>query len=228
MHTEVLSLAALGQIKAVQSLLDEALALAPQPLWTYGSVAANAALELRAHGHSEAARDLIQRAIEWYSNRLSEEPGQSDLRYGLARCSYWAERWGEARELFAGLLAEVPDSGAPWRGIGTASDFDYLGFLGVVAAREGHRNEALRISQRLEAIERPYLFGHPTLWRAKIAALLGERERAVGLLQAAISQGLMPVDLAQGLGYAMLLHRDIDFESMRDYPPFRELLRPKG
>ena len=58
--------------------------------------------------------------------------------------------------------------------------------------------------------------------------LLEERGQAITLLRVAISQGLMPLDLAQGLGYAMLLHRDIDFESMRDYPPFQELLRPKG
>jgi serine/threonine-protein kinase len=228
MHYEVLALAALGRLNAVQSLLDQALSLPPQPLWTYGSLAANAGLEFRAHGYPEAARDLNQRAIEWYKKRLSENPGQADRRYELARCLYWAERWSGARSLFAGLLTEVPDSGAPWRGIGTASDFDYLGFLGAVAAREGHRDEARRISQRLGAIARPYLFGHPTLWRAKIAALLGDREEAVGLLREAIGQGLLPLDLAQGLGYTMWLHRDIDFESLRDYMPFQELLRPKA
>ncbi len=228
MHYEVLALAALGQLNAVRSLLDQALSLPPQPLWTYGSLAANAGLEFRAHGYPEAARDLSQRAIEWYKNRLSEDPGQADRRYDLARCLYWAERRSDARELFAGLLTEVPDSGAPWRGIGTASDFDYLGFLGAVAAREGHRDEARRISQRLGAIARPYLFGHSTLWRAKIAALLGDREGAVVFLREAISQGLMPLDLAQGLGYTMWLHRDIDFESLRDYLPFQELLQPKA
>jgi hypothetical protein len=97
---------------------------------------------------------------------------------------------------------------------------DYLGFLGVIPAREVHREDALHFSQRLEAIKRPYLFGYPTLWRAKIAVCLRERERAVELLREAISQGLMPLDPAQGLGYAMLLHREIDFESMHDYPPF--------
>jgi hypothetical protein len=57
---------------------------------------------------------------------------------------------------------------------------------------------------------------------------MGDRERTVSLLRQAISQGVLPGDLAQGLGYPMLLHRDIDLESMRDYPPFQELLRPKG
>jgi hypothetical protein len=52
------------------------------------------------------------------------------------------------------------------------------------------------------------------------------REQAVGLLRDAISQGLMPLDVAHGLGYTMWLHRDIDFESLRDYPPFQNLMRP--
>jgi serine/threonine-protein kinase len=228
MHYEVLALAALGQLDAVQSVLDQALSLSPQPIWTYGSMAANAGLEFRAHGNPQAARDLMIRAVEWYRNRLSEDPGQADRRYELARCLYWAERWSDARELFRGLLAEVADTGAPWRGIGTASDFDYLGFLGTVAAREGNRAEAGRISEELGAVARPYLFGQTTLWRARIAALLGDRKGAVGLLQEAISQGLIPLDLVQGLGYSMLLHREIDFESLRDYLPFQDLLRAKG
>jgi tetratricopeptide (TPR) repeat protein/predicted Ser/Thr protein kinase len=228
MYNEVLALAGLGEIEAVQSLLHDALALAPQPVWTYGSLAANAALELRVHGHPESARTVLQGAMEWYRERLTEHPGQGQLRFELARCLYWSGRWDEARVLFDTLLSEVPESGAPWHGLGTASDFDYLGFLGVIAARQGHSADALRLSERLAAITRPHLFGYPTLWRARIAALMGDPERAVGLLRQAISQGVLPGDLAQGLGYPMLLHRDIDLESMRDYPPFQELLRPKG
>jgi len=227
MHFEILARAALGQVGAVHSLLDEAQQLAPQPIWTYGSLAATAALELRAHGRSGSALRVLQRAIDWYSDRLAEDPLQTDHRYGLARCLYWAERWSEARELLGRLVAETPDEGSPWHGIGTASDFDYLGLLGAVAARQGDRDEALRIAKRLEAIERPnLLFGHPTLWRGKIAALLEDHERAVALLRDAISQGLMPLDLAYGLGYTTWLHRDTDFEKLRDYPPFQNLMRP--
>ncbi|MGH9199538.1 MAG: tetratricopeptide repeat protein, partial [Acidimicrobiia bacterium] len=131
MHFEILARAALGQVEAVHSLLDEALQLAPQPIWTYGSLAAGAALELRAHGRPDSALRVMQRAIDWYGARLAEDPGHMDNRYGLARCLYWAERWSEARDLVARLVAEIPEEGAPWRGIGTASDFDYLGLLGA-------------------------------------------------------------------------------------------------
>ena len=227
MYFEVLARAALGQVAAVHSLLDEALELPPQPIWTYGAAAAGAALELRAHGGPDSAHRVMKRAIDWYRARLGEAPERVDTRFKLARCLYWADRWSEARDLLSRLVAEIPEEGTPWRGIGTVADFDYLGLLGTVAARQGDRDEALRLSRRLGEIDNPnLLFGQPTLWRAKIAALLGDGERAVSLLRAAISQGLMPLDLARGLGYAMWLHSDIDFESLRNYPQFQSLMRP--
>jgi hypothetical protein len=40
----------------------------------------------------------------------------------------------------------------------------------------------------------------------------------------AITQGLLPLDVAQGFGYAMLLHCDTDFGELRDYPPFKAIV----
>jgi tetratricopeptide (TPR) repeat protein len=226
LHFELLARAGLGQVKEVHSLLDQASQMVPEPIWTFGPMAASAALELRAHGRPDSARRVMRRAIDWFRARLAESTEQADITYGLARCLYWADDWSEARELLTGLVARLPPEGASWHGIGTASDFDYLGLLGTVAARQGDRKEALRITERLGSIQRPnLLFGQPTLWRAKIAALLGDRESAVGLLRDAISQGLMPLDLTQGLGYPMLLHRDMDFESLREYQPYLDLIQ---
>jgi hypothetical protein len=95
---------------------------------------------------------------------------------------------------------------------------DYLGYLGAIAARQGNREPALRVDQTLAGLKRPYLFGRHTVWRARIQALLGERDVAVGLLRDVI---------AQGYPHAHELHSDLAFESLRDYPPFRELVRPK-
>jgi serine/threonine-protein kinase len=223
---ELLARAGLGQVKEVHSLLDQASQLVPQPIWTFGPMASVAALELRAHGRPDSAQRVMQRAIDWYRARRAENPEQTDITYGLARCLYWADEWSEARELLAGLIARLPPAGASWHGVGTASDFDYFGLLGTVAARQGDRAEALRMAERLSTMQRPNLFfGQPTLWRAKIAVLLGDRDGAVGLLREAISQGLMPLDLTQGLGYPMLLHRDTDFESLREYQPFLDIFR---
>jgi tetratricopeptide (TPR) repeat protein len=195
-------------------LLDEASYLAPQPgWWTHGSLAAVAGLELGTHGYPEAAEEVLQRSIDWYRTTTSV-PNVSRLqRYGLARSLYWAGHWQEARLLFAQLLAEAP------------SDLDYLGYWGVATAREGNRAEALRISGQIAAFVRPYpLFGQPTLWRARIAAVIGERDEAVSLVREAITQGLLPLDVAQGFGYAMLLHCDTDFTELRDYPPFKAIV----
>lgn len=211
---ELLPLAALGQAEAVGVLLDKSLILPPQAgWWSYGSMAAVTALEFRAHGHSNAAGDVFRRSIAWYRKRAGAPDAYPFDRYRLARTLYWAGQWQEARDHVTRLLAESPH------------DLDYLGLAGVTAAREGDRHEALRVSTQLAAVARPYpLLGHPTLWRARIAALVGDPDQAVTLLRQAISEGLLPLDVAQGLGYAMWLHRDIDFEALRDYPPFEAIL----
>jgi hypothetical protein len=48
--------------------------------------------------------------------------------------------------------------------------------------------------------------------------LRNDRERAVALLRQAFDQGLRG---------RMFLHLDPDFEPLRDYPPYRELIRPR-
>ena len=95
----------------------------------------------------------------------------------------------------------------------------WLGRVGVLAARLGDNDQALLIDEQLAAINKPYLYGSPTLYRARIAAVLGERQRAVSLLSNAFTEGL---------SYGIWLHLDIDFETLHDYPAFQELLRPKG
>ena len=66
-----------------------------------------------------------------------------------------------------------------------------LGRLGTLAARRGDLDEALRYSGLLENLDMPYLFGRHTLWRARIAALLGEKEHAMRLLKQALEQGVV-------------------------------------
>jgi serine/threonine protein kinase/tetratricopeptide (TPR) repeat protein len=227
LHYAVLARASLGQVQRVHLLLDEASRLTPQPIWAFGPIAATAALELRAHGYPDSARRVMGRAVDWYRGQFAEDSLQSDNGYGLARCLYWAEEWVEARKLLAALVARIPAQGLPWHGVGTAADYDYYGLLGTLAARQGDRKDAELMLKRLETMKGSNLFrSQPTLWQARIHALLGNREAAVSLLRDAISHGLMPLDMTQGLGYAMWLHRDVDFESLLKYEPYLELLRP--
>jgi hypothetical protein len=54
--------------------------------------------------------------------------------------------------------------------------------------------------------------------RARMAALRGDRDGAVALVRRAFDLGLRG---------RMFLHLDPDFEPLLEYPPYRELVRPR-
>jgi len=209
--TEVRALAALGRLDELRQRLDEALQLPSQDSWTPGSVALLAAAELRAHGYPEAARDATTRAITWYERRRAEVGREDDGGLGLASAYFEAGRLEDARRLLQGFVASPNSSGAMGR-------FAALGTLGAIAAREGKRAEALRFDGLLKTSPERYMLGGNTYQRARIHALLGDRETAVDLLQSATLQG---IDFTS-------LHADLAFDSLRDNPPFQDLIRPKG
>jgi serine/threonine-protein kinase len=210
---EVRALAALGRVDDVRERLTESLNLPPQPGWTPADVALLASRELRAHGHADAAREELARAIVWYESRPAAEQLSDPVRRRLGASYYEAGRLDDARKVFLGLAALRADP----------ADLDRLtemvGYLGAIAARQGNRREALRIDGTLKAMAQPYLFGRHTLWRARIHALLGDRDQAVDLLRTTFWQAI-PQESTP--------HTDLAFETLRDYPPFAELVKPKG
>jgi hypothetical protein len=120
---------------------------------------------------------------------------------------YNARRWDDAESAFNALAEESPEVA------------DFRSYLGVLAARRGDREEAQRVALWLENIDRPYLSGEHTLGRARIAAVLGERDHAVALLRQAF---------AQGLSWFQMEGFQFDFDALRDQPEYQELVRPKG
>jgi len=211
--TEVRALAALGRTDELRQRLDEAQQLSSEDNWTPGSVARMAAAELRAHGYPDAARDALARAIAWHERRRAEVGLEDDGGLGLALTYFEAGRLEEARRLLEGMVAplRVP-------GTSTMGRYAVLGTLGAIAAREGKRAEALRFDDQLKAVSLRYMQGGGTYQRARIHALLGDRETAVDLLQTAMLQG---IDFAY-------VHADVALDSLRSYPPFVEFMRPKG
>ena len=204
---ELRALAALGRIDEVRSLLDVLLGLPPSASWGHAYEAAVAGLEFRAHGHEEVAHEFFQLAMDRLRTHSPDDGQRINHQYNIGQLLYLLERWGEARAVFLSLATQSPD------------DEDYVGYLGVVRARMGNDDEAWRISEELAAMDRPYLRGSNTSWRARIAAVLGDREGAVELLHQSFNEGYT---------YDIDLHRDIDLESLHDYAPFQEFLRPKG
>jgi tetratricopeptide (TPR) repeat protein len=213
---EVLALAALGRVADVHRRIEERLANPSSEPPHAGALMVAAARELRAHGHPDAALVLLERCLEWYSSR---QPGDriEDPRRGIALVLYELGRWGDARQAFDALATEDPDNVV------------LQGYLGVIAARLGNRAEADRIDAWLGGLDRPYLLGANTVWRARIAAVLGDSDRAVDLLRAAFAQGVRHGTAGTPVGSAVVTspgHADIDLLPLRDYPPFRRLMRP--
>jgi class 3 adenylate cyclase/tetratricopeptide (TPR) repeat protein len=199
--SEIRALSAMGRTEEIKMVIDRCQSLSSQT-GTVGDVITTAALELRAHGYVSEGQEYAIRAVEWYRNRPSGE----ETRHALADALYISGEWQQAQPLFEQLATEKPQ------------EIDNFGFLGTLAARRGDREKAMFVSDSLKRIDRPYLFGQHTYWRARIASLLGERKEAVELLQESF---------AQGRKFGTYLHCVIDFEPLKDYPPYQELLKPK-
>ncbi|NIR10741.1 MAG: hypothetical protein GTN82_35420 [Candidatus Aminicenantes bacterium] len=202
---EAQALAAFGKIEEVKKVIDKSLRISSLS-GTPGNVMWMAALELRAHGHIKAYREIVKRTAAWYKNRPPQEAATEKHRYNLARVLYLAEQWDESERISKDLAEKKPDN------------IEYKGNLGVLAARKGNQKEARQVLEQLKNMNRPYLFGRHTYWCARIASLLDEKQRAVELLKESFAQGMI---------YRIDLHREIDFEPIKDFPPFKELIQPK-
>jgi tetratricopeptide (TPR) repeat protein/TolB-like protein len=203
---ELRALAALGRVRELTRVLDDHLA-APLdgPLWT-GQLLLSTSGELRAHGHDEAAARLIERSVAFHE-ALPDTGRAGNFRQELGEALYAAGRWGEAERFITARAAGRP------------RHWQLQARLGTLAAQQGRRDEAERIAASLARLDQPWLLGENTYWRARIAARLGDREEALQLLRAAY---------AEGRRWWLDLHIEPDFDSIRDEPSFRELLRPKG
>ena len=212
---EALALAALGRVREVNELLDELPAQRPHPWRTPAAVIRETALELRAHGYRAASDSVLDRALAWLDGRPVKERGSEGARRLRLQTLYAAGRWEPAQVLAEELVREHPDS------------LTYQGVRGALAAQRGDRAEAAQADSVLAARSRPFLQGFPAYWRACIAAQLGDRPGAVRLIAQAHQEGLWLTGEFWEQPIATL-HADPCFEPLHDYPPFEQLLRPKG
>ena len=205
---EARALVALGRVDEMEALIDDALAVSVGR-GTPAGVIYYAALALRVHVGREEAAAMAERALAWKREDLEGVSVRDDLMgySNLVGFLYASERWEETRGVLAQLAEEIP------------GEINITGQLGVIAARLGDEHTARVTIEELCRLDRPYMFGRNTYWAAAIAAQLGERERAVELIQRALFEG-HSVDLS--------LHEDMDLEPLHGYPPFEELRRPKG
>ena len=207
---EINALAALGREREVLARVDTMLAMSNStpgmssiaPLW-------GTAMELRVHGQVAAAGALFERVVREYEV-LRRTPERDVLKPWAPQLYYDAGHLDKARALAAEMAAHAPN-GVREQGV--------MGFLAAVA---GDRQTAQRAMARLDTLRQPFDPGPglPFYWRARIALALGERDTAVRFLREAYETGLCLTTQA--------VHRDRQFHALRDYPPFRDLVRPRG
>jgi DNA-binding SARP family transcriptional activator/TolB-like protein len=210
---EAVALAALGRVAEIDRRLETWPVTPPGDIPSTGDLFLVTALELRAHGQIMASRSVLERAAVWYRSRPPEEAARSgfiSLR-GLFGVAYYRERWDEARALYERVAAT------------DSSSVTARAALGALAARRGDTATAARMEEWLAPRAGTHghasmVGGEATYARARIAALLGQRERAVSLLRRAFDEGHGKI----------FVHFDPDLESLRGYAPFDELLRPSG
>jgi serine/threonine protein kinase/tetratricopeptide (TPR) repeat protein len=196
------ALAALGRVAEARQEVEKLL----QQNDTQGAQCV--ALELRAHGHAHDGQAMLEKVVGWYRAHPNEDPATANDNPCLwiqLSALYDAGLWSEAREDYERLAAS------------DTTNVNARAGLGALAARQGDRVEVARIERWLS--DRPWTHGRAMYARARMAALLGNREQAVARLRDAF-------DL--GLGSRQSIHIDPDFESLRDYPPYQELMRIKG
>jgi tRNA A-37 threonylcarbamoyl transferase component Bud32/tetratricopeptide (TPR) repeat protein len=200
LRAEIRALAALGRTRQLDALLERHLDGKPAA----PALLRLAGLELLAHGYTAAGEALLRRSLD---RPLAGPSGDATARLFLAQGRSLMGELDDAERLLRPLANELPGS------------VDVQGALGTLAARRDHAAEAAAISNWLASLERPYLHGRNTYWRARIAALLGDRDEAVQLLRQAIEEGLDGLDL---------IHLEPDLAPLAEYAPFREFIRPKG
>jgi DNA-binding SARP family transcriptional activator len=207
-QSELKALAALGSVSEVEQICEVAMSRRPvsngQGGWDW-QPCQQAFAELRAHGHPDAARQLADRLLAWRRQTVS-----TSAEAQVADLTRIKEDLGD----WAGL-----DSLLRARPASDSLDAGYLESLSLVQAARGNRGGLAETLRRLDsrAAGKPRT-PEEIYERARIPALLGDRDEAVALFAMA---------LREGFGGRRLAHLEPAFDGLRGYPPYEALIHPK-
>jgi tetratricopeptide (TPR) repeat protein len=203
---QAVALAALGQMDQLSSVLDELENTGNA--YAMASTLHEAAGILLGTGNSHA-EEIVQRAINWYEGTPSSGIPPWYRAWMLA---YAGDLVG-ALQIFDELVQSPPD-GSPF-----ILQLRIRGVRGFVAATRRDSAVAESDLEWLANLDRPYLRGENTFWRGVILGAMGDLDAAVDVLRQAFAEG-MTFEIAYQWNFMLA--------SLRDYPPFQELMRPKG
>jgi len=201
--TEGTALAGLGRLDELDDLLDACRSF-PGGECDEALVMIVTGWHLAANGHPEKCLEYGNRAVHLLGSLPEEEFArrQSDYLDALHMAERWDEYGAAARK-----LADGADDGS------TTQEY-YLSCVGMAAARVGDRETAENLISEFETSESFY-------FAAQIAANLGDLDRAIAYLEKSLNH-------PKGITYSMLYSWDLDFQPLWGYPPFEEIVRPKG
>jgi hypothetical protein len=163
------------------------------------------ATEAAAHESTGAAEQLAERAVEWFAERGVSDPESAFTR---AQALLLLERLAEASALLGRLV------------LSDSSNIDYRGELGVAFALSGERRRAEEVDSWLAQHGRVYPPGLPQLYRARIAAVLGERTRALDLLRQ-LPHAVHPTE-------PLFFHSDPALRILLGTREFETIIGPRG
>ena len=196
---------ALEQLRAGVSLPPD-LTARSAVVTTPGQACYTTAAELRVHGDTAAARVAARMAVDWYEGGEGRLSGRYD-RLQFARSHALLGQYDEA----IAALAFGPAT--------DTTDPHYLGVRGWLAAKKGWQSSVEEIERQLAALKDPSMQVSVETSRSRIAAGLGDRERAIRLLEDLRARGMV----RSAVGNDM--HSDPFYDVLRGDPRFERINR---
>ena len=215
------ALAALSRPTAALGVIDSALGLPvemtnlglapytdgrPQYTATPGWVANWIARELAVHGDTVAARQAAARAVAWYRSRPPDERSTPEERLVATWSLEMLGAYPEAIRIATQLVAE------------DSTNVDYRGELAGLAAETGDTALAASLDRWLAGQPVSRVSWTASLYRARVAALLGHGDDAVARTRDALDEGAWP----------LWIHFDPALASLRTRADFIALTAPRN
>lgn len=186
-YFETGTLAALGRVQELREAVDAALKLPTSAGTSRGAFLFWTGAEALWHGQAEVGRELLERSLPFQETEVEQEPESQWLRIRLTRTLLYLDRPDEASEV---IEESFPESLAP--SASTSTEFTAFELRGVATAMTGDSIELRRVGAILRDTEweDEQAPAHALAAEAKIAAALGDCDRAARLIEEAADYAL--------------------------------------
>ncbi len=140
----------------------------------------------------------------WYAKKAILAYQSSGGRM-LGRSYYLDHQYDKAKTIYLQVINKNPKNAT------------YISELGMIYARQGNKEAAMKIIGELETLRSPYEYGSTEYYQGRIYAILGDLDTATHLLATAIDKG------KKFENWATFEH-DPDLAMLKDFPAYQNLL----